>query len=171
MVQLVSPFFFLFFFSKVRVLGSPGLSSDGLVNRTTGLWLHRDSVIWATTGLPQPPSTHTHTLSGQHTNISRGADNETCGATQRGGGEDFKKHFLCRSRMEWAVKSISFSISWFITHAHAKNLNLTVIVACCFKESELFPEISTHDLPPPGAVSQPTISIKKRFEVEKRIFI
>lgn len=57
---------------------------------------------------------------------------------------------------------------------------------CCFKESELFHpflEISTHDLSPLGATSQRdgdkprcspfplAVSIKKRFEVEKHIFI
>lgn len=35
------------------------------LNRTTGLWLCRDSVIWVTTGLPSQPCTHT--LSRQHT--------------------------------------------------------------------------------------------------------
>lgn len=40
-------------------------SHPPMLNRTTGLWLRRDSVIWVTMGLPLQPCTHT--LSRQRT--------------------------------------------------------------------------------------------------------
>lgn len=55
-------------FEQVRVLGSPSLSSAAL-NRAAGLWLHRDSVIWAATGLRSQPCTHS--LSGQRTHQTK----------------------------------------------------------------------------------------------------
>lgn len=57
------------FFQQVRMLSSPSLSSTTL-NRTAGLWLHRDSVIWAATGLRSQPCTHT--LSGRRTHQHEG---------------------------------------------------------------------------------------------------
>lgn len=93
--------------------------------------------------------------------------------------------------MACSCHRISLSINWsdFLQAGWSEGAHLSLesgFSPCCFKESELFHpflEISTHDLSALGATSQrdgdkphfspfpPTISIKKRFEVEKHIFI
>lgn len=95
---------------------------------------------------------------------------------------DLYAYNWCKVTCSWHRISLSTQGGQW-SHASASNLAVVPAVFRNLSYSNPFLEISTHDLSPLGAVSQrdrdkphfspfpPTISIKKRFEVEKHIFI